>query len=94
MALLRTLSPRPGVVVGVDDASGGRLGVPGPWGLSRVVSALPLLDGPCELSPRQVVHDGDMGYLGDPESNVIGVPGVRVPRMVSAGTVSDTRRLR
>jgi hypothetical protein len=95
MPALRNSSPRPELLV-----DGGRvgnttdsIGQPGPFGRARVVSALPLADGPRQLVAPLVVHDGGLGYLADPQGNLLGAPGVWVSRMVSARWVSNTRRL-
>jgi hypothetical protein len=95
MTALRNLSSRPTLLV-----DGGRvgnatdsIGVPGPFGRARIVQALPLKDGPRQLVAPLVVQAPDLSYLTDPQGNVLGVPGVRVSRMLSARWVGDTRRL-
>jgi hypothetical protein len=92
---LRNLSPRPELLV-----DGGRvgnatdtIGMPGPFGRARIVSALPLKDGPRQLRAPLVVQAPDLSYLADPQGNVLGAPGVWVSRMLSARWVGDTRRL-
>lgn len=50
----------------------------------RIVTALPLKDGPRLLVPPVLVHDNTLGYLADPDGNVLGEPGVWVHRIVSA----------
>lgn len=95
MQALRNLSPRPELLVGSRVVAPDRttVGIPGPFGRSRIVSALPLQDGPRQLVAPLVVHDAALGYLGDPQGNLLGAPGVWVSRVVSAGWVEDTRRL-
>jgi hypothetical protein len=99
MKNLWTLSPRPELVVSdrpdsiVDPSDSSRVGVPGPFGRERVVFALPLENGPVQLVAPAVVRDDQAGYLADPSGTLIGMPGVRVQRMVSARWVEDTRRL-
>lgn len=95
MSMLRPLSPRPELLVGsiVSDPAGDQVGLPGPLGRARIVAALPLKDGPRVLVNPLVVHDAALGYLADPQGNLLGVPGVRVTRMVTARWVADTRRL-
>lgn len=98
MKNLWNLSPRPELVVSdrpdsVVDPSQTRVGKPGPFGRARVVFALPLENGPVELVPRALIRDDQAGYLGDPQGNLIGKPGVRVSRVLSARWTEDTRRL-
>jgi len=98
MENLWNLSPRPELVVSdrpdsVADPSQTRVGVKGPFGRARVVFALPLENGPVQLVAPAVVRDDQAGYLGDPSGTLIGVPGVRVSRVLSARWVEDTRRL-
>ena len=98
MQSLRNLSARPTLLVDsfafkVADADGNLIGIAGPLGRQRLVSALPLADGPVTLEPAEVVHDADLAYLADPDGTLIGVPGVRVARLLDARWVLDTRRL-
>jgi hypothetical protein len=95
MTALRNPSPRPELLVGsrVTDPQGNSIGLPGPFGRARVVSALPLADGPRQLVAPLVVHDAGLGYLADPQGNLLGAPGVWVSRMITARWVGDTRRL-
>ena len=91
------LSPRPEIVVGGINAVGDTssvIGIAGPFGRGRMVSALPLRQGPRLITAPVVVHDAGLGYIGDAQGAVIGSPAIRVQRLVDAGTVSDTRRLR
>ena len=97
MGTLRHLSARPALVVGLDSLVGnvsGLVGVSGPLGRGRITAALPSASGPRQLVQHGVVCDSGLGYLGDPAGVLVGVPGVTVARMVDAGTVTDTRRLR
>ena len=91
------LSQHPEIIVGgassVGDASS-TVGISGPFGRGRMVSALPPRGGLCLISAAVVVHDAYLGYIGDAQGAVIGSPAIKVSRMVDAGTVSDTRRLR
>ena len=104
MKQLRNLSARPELVVdarGValtskSNSDTSRVGIPGPFGNERLVSALPTnkAGGPQQLIPARVVHGADLYYLADPDGNLIGDrPAVWVHRMLSAGWVADTRRL-
>lgn len=94
-AALRNLSPRPELLVGsrVTAPDGSTVGLPGPFGRARIVTALPLKDGPRQLAAPLVVHDGGLGYLADPQGNLLGAPGVWVSRVITARWVADTRRL-
>lgn len=71
------------------------VGIDGPLGRERVVSALPLnkTSGPVLLEAAQVLHDVGLCYLADPDGNLIGTPPIVVHRMLSARFVTDTRRL-
>lgn len=98
MSFLRGPSPRPSVVVdpaafGVVDPTRTFVGLPGPFGRERVMSALPLDPGPALLSPPTVVHDAGSNFLADPDDNLIGEPAVWVSRMLTARWTEDTRRL-
>jgi hypothetical protein len=95
MTALRNLSPRPELLTGsrVGAPDGTTVGLPGPFGRARIVTALPLADGPRQLLAPLVVHDGGLGYLADPQGNLLGAPGVWVSRVITARWVSDTRRL-
>jgi hypothetical protein len=98
MSFLRGPSPSPTVTVdpaafGVVDPTGGIVGLPGPFGRERVMSALPLDPGPALLSPPTVIHDGGSSFLADPDDNLIGEPAVWVNRMLTARWTEDTRRL-
>jgi hypothetical protein len=93
---LRQLSPRPELLVDarggrVADMSAGRVGVPGPFGRFRLVSALPLAQPPRQLVKPLVVHDTLFGYLADPSGNLIGVPGVWAGRVIDARWTDNTR---
>lgn len=95
MTALRNLSPRPELLVPLtQDPSGTyQVGANGPpLGRNRVVSALPLQDGPRQLVAPQVVHAPDLSYLADPQGNLLGVPGVRVSRIITATRTAGTRR--
>ena len=96
---LRSLSARPELLVDQrgnfiqDPATLTDVGMPGPFGRQRLVTVLPLQDGPRLLEPDEVVHDPDLAYLADPDGNLIGFPAVRVMRLLDARWVLDTRRL-
>ena len=96
---LRPGSPRPELVVSdhaigvADPTTGDRLGMPGPFGRNRIISALPLKDGPVLLQPARVLHDSNGCYIADPDGNLVGMPAQRVSRMISARWTEDTRRL-
>lgn len=98
MSFLRGPSPSPTVTVdpaafGVGVSAGDVVGLPGPFGRERVMSALPLDPGPALLSPPTVIHDGGSAFLADPDDNLIGEPAVWVSRMLTARWTEDTRRL-
>jgi hypothetical protein len=95
MSALRNLSPRPELLTGsrVVAPDGSQVGLPGPLSRNRIVTALPLTDGPRQLVAPLVVQGPDLGYLADPQGNLLGAPGVWVSRMITARWVSDTRRL-
>jgi hypothetical protein len=97
MSFLRGPSPRPSVVVdpaafGVVDPTRTFVGLPGPFGRERVMSALPLDPGPALLSPPTVVRDAGSAYLADPDGALIGDPAVWVDRMLFCVMTEDTRR--
>jgi hypothetical protein len=99
MEHLRHPSPRPSVVVDpaafgvVAPADGSFVGLPGPLGRERVMSALPLDPGPALLSPPTVVRDASSAFLADPDGALIGEAAVWVNRMLTARWTEDTRRL-
>lgn len=66
-----------------------------PLGLDRVLDTLPLKNGgPHLIAPALVLHDGQLGYIIDPEGNLIGESNaVWVQRMLPATTTLNTRRL-
>jgi hypothetical protein len=92
---MRGVSNRPTLLV--DDRSGSigqpYTGIPGPLGRRRVVTALPLKNGPRTLKPPQLVHDDNSGYLADPGGVLIGMAQICVHRLVVATKAEDTRRL-
>lgn len=96
---LRTLSTRPELVVdqqgqpGNDPASTTRPGLPAPFGRARVVSALPLHDGPVTIVKPYILTDPQGGTLADPNNIVVGTPGIKVDRLIKAGKTLNTRRL-
>jgi hypothetical protein len=98
MEHLRDPSPRPSVVVDpaafgvVAPADGSFVGLPGPLGRERVMSALPLDPGPALLSPPTVVRDASSAYLADPDGALIGEAAVWVNRMLTARWTEATRR--
>jgi hypothetical protein len=102
MQTLRTLSARPEIVVDnqgfrlTDPTDNSQVGIPGPFGRQRIVTALPLNDsetGPVQLAAAVALHDAQSFYLGDPNGNLIGWPALWVHRMLSARWTQDTRRL-
>lgn len=99
MKHLRNLSARPQLVVDARGQrlvdNGDRVGIPGPFGNNRVVSALPTnkAGGPVQLVVPVVMHDHTMCYLADPDGTLIGTPGVWVHRLLTARWTQDTRRL-
>lgn len=96
---LRSLSSRPELVVdqqgqpGSDPKTASIPGRPGPFGRNRLVSALPLRDGPVTIVKPYILTDAAGGTLADPHGLVIGTPGVKIDRLVSAAKAADTRRL-
>lgn len=99
MRPLRGLSSRPELIVDergrrVVDPSGGHVGIPGPFGRGRMVTALPVnKTGPVQLRPPELII-GPTGFLlGSPDGTVVGVAGLWCHRIVTATVTSDTRRL-
>jgi hypothetical protein len=93
-------SPRPALLEDawrnalVDPSTGTYVGRPGPRGRRRLLTALPLMrDGPRQLRPNELLRDAWGCSLADPDGNVLGKPGVYVPRLLNARWVDDTRRL-
>lgn len=78
-AVLKTTVGLPGVAT----ADGRALFARG-FTKGRVVTALPLKDGPRLLRAPVLVHDNTLGYLADPDGNVLGEPGIWVHRIVTA----------
>jgi hypothetical protein len=93
------LTNRPTLLVDSSGKSVGqptidRIGVSGPLGRPRIVSAIPLKDGPRLVQPARVLHDDDGAFLGDPSGNIIGdIQQVWVSRILMATRTPDTRRL-
>jgi hypothetical protein len=96
------LSARPEIVVDnqgfrlSDPTDSSRVGIPGPFGRQRIVTAIPLNEaetGPVLLEPAMVLHDQQWFYLADPDGSMIGEPALIVHRMLSARWTQDTRRL-
>jgi hypothetical protein len=88
---LNGLSARPVIIVDSEGnrlgaPDGGTIGTPGPWGRNRLVTTLPLADGPRRIRP-------DILILQDPQGAYVGTPGLIVSRLVQATTTLDTRRL-
>ena len=88
------LSARPELVVdgqrALRDPAWAQIGIPGPLGRQRIVSALPTnkAGGPVQISGDVLLH------LGDADGNVIGQPQrVWVHRLLYARWTEDTRRL-
>ena len=96
MKHLRHLSSRPTLLRDEDshqigDITDALIGRPGPFGRERVVYAIPIPG--VDLRTQTVVHDQDGAYLADPQGNLIGLPKIRVDRMMTARWTEDTRRL-
>lgn len=90
-------SPRPGVIVdprarGVGDPHQVVVGRPGPFGRERVVFALPLDPGPCQLAPPKLLLDAGAAVIGG-GGLALGFPAIWVARMHTARWTEDTRRL-
>jgi len=99
---LRGLSPRPELVVGPfvgrligEPNAATQVGIAGPLGRERCLEALPTnkTKGPVQVAAPLVLHDNMLGYLADPDGNVVGVAGVFVHRLQYATKTRDTRRL-
>jgi hypothetical protein len=96
MTALRQLSARPLLFRDQDstqvvDPARNFIGVPGPLGRHRIVSALPM--APTLLRPAAVVKDHNGAYLAAPDGTLIGFPKIIVHRMLTATKTEDTRRL-
>lgn len=98
--MVRSSTPKSRPTIFVDqhgrrltDADGAELGLKAPLGRERLVSCLPFADGPRRLVVPTVIVDRHGGYVIDPDGDGVGRPGVWVSRMISAGVVTDTRRL-
>ena len=96
---LRTLSTRPEPLVdqrgrpNTDPNTSTRPGIPGPFGRARVVSALPLRDGPVALVKPLALASADGTLLAAVDDTVVGTPGIKVDRLLHARKTLDTRRL-
>lgn len=96
---LRSLSARPELLVDqqgrpeLDPATTSRPGLPGPFGRARVVSALPLHDGPVQVVKPLALAAADGTLLAAVDGSVVGMPGVKVDRLLHARKTLDTRRL-
>jgi hypothetical protein len=89
-------SARPELIVDFRDASiadenRDRVGMPGPFGRSRIISTLAM--APALLVRPQMLSGADGGLVADPDGFYLGTPGVRVNRMISVAKTADTRRL-
>jgi hypothetical protein len=101
MTALRTLSARPTLLVDdhgrriPDPATGGKVGIPGPLGRNRLVTALPTnkSKGPLQLAPALMLVDDRGVIIADPSGATIGAPPIWLHRYVSATVTEDTRRL-
>jgi hypothetical protein len=87
------LVPDPWAFLLWDPATRTYVGRPGALGRERVVSAIALNEGPRQIEPDRIVNDRWGFGLADPAGNVIGEPGVRIDRLLSATWSQDTRRL-
>ena len=87
------LSPRPtllpflapdGTDVGFDESVSN----------DRVVATLPLKSGPVLIAPALVLNEPQLGYVADPQGNLVGeFNATWVDRLLPATTTWDTRRL-
>ena len=101
--MLRPPSARPELLVDQHPGlvgDGGQFGPPQPappiLGRSRVIFALPLQDGPRQLTPTRLIKDEGYGFLTDPSGALVSEPNpdpVWVMRMLTATVTWDTRRL-
>ena len=96
------LSARPEILVDeqgrslVDPTLPYRVGIPGPWGRERVVTAIPTNEaetGPALVDRGTVLVDSAGRAVVDPGGDRLGVPPLWVHRMLWARWVQDTRRL-
>ena len=96
---LRHLSTRPELVVdqgGQPNSDPQTTTIPGragPFGRARVVSALPLLDGPVTIVKPIALAAADGTLLADSANILLGTPGVKVDRLLKATRAQNTRRL-
>lgn len=96
---LQHLSRRPELVVDtwafalVDPVTKTYVGRAAPFGRQRIVSALPLKDGPQLILPDRMVNDTWGFALSDLSGNILGKPAVVVHRMLRARWTEDTRRV-
>jgi hypothetical protein len=100
MLPLQRLSPRTEFVVDAwafrlfDPVSKTCVGRGQPFGRERVVSVLPMRNGPPQrLLPEKIVNDVWNFPLSDPSGNLIGRPAVIIHRLLSARWTEDTRGL-
>lgn len=92
MSDLRTLSARPIVIVDQNARSTG-VGIPGPLGRGRVLSALPMNRSTIVTLSAPRIVAGDF-LVADPQGNVLGTRNrVTVHRMLYATRTINTRRL-
>lgn len=97
--MLRDLSARPLVLV--DDHARPQgdtaafIGIPGPLGRNRLVSALKLNNNPPLqlLAPEVIVGDHDCLLFDPTDASIVGVKGIWIHRMLKATRTRDTRRL-
>lgn len=91
------VDPTPNRIVAVDNELLVTLGIEGPFGRQRLVTALPPNKGSgvVEVAPREALCDPDGTLLLDPYSgSVVGASnGIRAHRWLQAARTIDTRRL-
>ena len=96
---LRTSSARPLFLVDARSSSVGLdtdpaviVGMPGPWGRQRIVSAMMMNEPPRWIVPSLALKSRS-DFIGLPDGTLIGANGLWCNRILSATIAGDTRRL-
>lgn len=85
--------PAPPAQFQQDKSSVGRTDAPPFQRMVRMLTALPLNEGPRLLLSPVLVRDTALSYLADPDGNILGVPGLWCWRMLDARWTENTRRI-